>query len=140
MRRREFLTFLSGAVVWPPMAARAGRNGRVRTIGVLTGASGGEILEIKDRIAAFLQELQRLGWTEGRNMRIVVRGASGSSVFTHKHASELVSLAPDVILAIGNVTMSPLLEATRTVPIVFTVVIDPVGADFVQNCRGPAAT
>ena len=136
MRRREFLTFLSGAVVWPPMAARAQPNGRVRTIGVLTGASG-EDSEIKDRIAAFLRELQRLGWTEGRNMRIVVRGASGSSVFTHKYASELVSLAPDVILAIGNVTMSPLLEATRTVPIVFTVVIDPVGADFVQNLSRP---
>jgi ABC-type uncharacterized transport system substrate-binding protein len=136
MRRREFLTFLSGAVVWPPMAARAQPNGRVRTIGVLTGASG-EDSEIKDRIAAFLQELQRLGWTEGRNMRIVVRGASGSSGATHKYAAELVSLAPDVILAIGNVTMSPLLEATRTVPIVFTVVIDPVGADFVQHLSRP---
>jgi ABC-type uncharacterized transport system substrate-binding protein len=136
MRRREFLTFLSGAVVWPPMAARAQPNGRARTIGVLTGASG-EDSEIKDRIAAFLQELQRLGWTEGRNMRIVVRGASGSSAATHKYAAELVSLAPDVILAIGNVTMSPLLEATRTVPIVFTVVIDPVGADFVQHLSRP---
>jgi putative ABC transport system substrate-binding protein len=118
------------------MAARAQPNGRVRTIGVLTGASG-EDSEIKDRIAAFLQELQRLGWTEGRNMRIVVRGASGSSGATHKYAAELVSLAPDVILAIGNVTMSPLLEATRTVPIVFTVVIDPVGADFVQHLSRP---
>lgn len=70
-------------------------------------------------------------------MRIVVRGASGSSAATHKYAAELVSLAPDVILAIGNVTMSPLLEATRTVPIVFTVVIDPVGADFVKNLSRP---
>ena len=116
--------------------ARTAKWTRIRTIGVLTGASG-EGSEIKDRIAAFLQELQRLGCTEGRNMRIVVRGASGSSVFTRKYASELVSLAPDVILAIGNVTMSPLLEATRTVPIVFTVVIVPVGADFVQILSRP---
>ena len=95
MQRREFITLLGGAVAAWPIAARAQPNGRIRTIGVLTGASG-EDSEIKDRIAAFLQELQRLGWTEGRNMRIVVRGASGSSAATHKYAAELVSLAPDV--------------------------------------------
>jgi putative ABC transport system substrate-binding protein len=135
MKRREFITLIGGAMAWP-LAARAQQTERLRRIGVLTGIAGNDA-EIKVRMAAFSQELQRLGWTEGRNMRIVVRGAAGSSAAIHKYAAELVSLAPDVILAIGNVTMSPLLEATRTVPIVFTVVIDPVGADFVQNLSRP---
>ena len=135
MKRREFITLIGGAMAWP-LAARAQQTERLRRIGVLTGIAGNDA-EIKVRMAAFSQELQRLGWTEGRNMRIVVRGAAGSSAAIHKYAAELVLLAPDVILAIGNVTMSPLLEATRTVPIVFTVVIDPVGADFVQNLSRP---
>jgi putative ABC transport system substrate-binding protein len=136
MRRREFITLLGGAAAAWPLAARAQQPERMRRIGVLTGIAGNDA-EIKVRIAAFSQELQRLGWTEGRNVRTDIRGGAGNTAATRKYAAELVALASDVILAIGNVTLAPLLEATRTVPVVFTVVIDPVGAGFVENLSRP---
>jgi putative ABC transport system substrate-binding protein len=136
MRRREFITLLGGAVAIWPLTARAQQADRVRRIGVLTGIAGNDA-EIKVRIAAFSQELQRLGWTEGRNVRTDIRGGAGNTAATRKYAAELVALASDVILAIGNVTLAPLLEATRTVPVVFTVVIDPVGAGFVDSLSRP---
>jgi putative ABC transport system substrate-binding protein len=134
MRRREFIGLLGGAASAFPLAARA-QPERVRRIGVLTGISGNDT-EIKDRLAAFSQQLQQLGWTEGR-VRIDIRGGAGDTTATRKHAAELVALAPDVILAIGNVTMAPLIEATRAVPIVFTTVIDPVGAGYVETLSRP---
>jgi putative ABC transport system substrate-binding protein len=135
MRRREFITLIGGAATWP-IAARGQQGERMRRIGVLTGIAGNDA-ETKVRIAAFSQELQRLGWTEGRNVQIDIRGGAGSSAAVRKYAAELVALGADVILAIGNATVPALVEVTRTVPIVFTVVIDPVGAGFVQNLSRP---
>jgi len=135
MQRREFIAALGSAAAWP-LAARAQQPERVRRISVLTGIAGNDS-EIKDRLTAFSRQLQQLGWTEGRNVRIDIRGGGGDLAATQKHATELVALAPDMILAIGNVTLAPLIEATRTVPIVFTVVIDPVGAGFVETLSRP---
>ena len=109
MQRREFITLLGGAVAGWPLAVSAQQPERVRRIGVLTGIAGNDA-EIKVRIAAFSQELQRLGWTEGRNVRTDIRGGAGNTAATRKYAAELVALASDVILAIGNVTLAPLLE------------------------------
>jgi ABC-type uncharacterized transport system substrate-binding protein len=136
MRRREFITILGGIAAAWPLAARGQQQERIRRIGVLTGIAENDS-ETKVRIAAFLQELQRLGWTDGRNIRIDIRGGGGNAAALRKYAVELVALAPDVILVIGSVAMAPLLEATSTVPIVFTVVIDPVGAGFVANLSRP---
>jgi putative ABC transport system substrate-binding protein len=136
MRRREFLSILGAAAAAGPLAARAQQPERVRRIGVLTGVAGNDS-EIKDRLVAFSQQLQRLGWIEGRNVRIDIRGLAGDLAATRRYVTELVALAPDVILAIGNVTLTPLTEATRVVPIVFTVVIDPVGAGIVDTLSRP---
>src|SRR5215469_2643852 len=133
MRRRDFITVVAGSAHTSPLAALAQQPERVRR---MTGISGNDS-EIKDRLTAFSRQLQQLGWTEGRNVRIDIRGGGGDLAATQKHATELVALAPDMILAIGNVTLAPLIEATRTVPIVFTVVIDPVGAGFVETLSRP---
>jgi putative ABC transport system substrate-binding protein len=136
MRRRDFITFLGGAAVGWSLTAHAQQSERMRRVGVLTGISGSDS-ETKVRMAAFSQELQRLGWIDGQNVRIDIRGGGGDVAQVRKYAAELVALAPDVILVIGSFVMTPLLEATRTVPIVFTVVVDPVGAGFVQNLSHP---
>lgn len=135
VRRREFLGVLGGAAAWP-LTAHAQQGERVRRIGIITGA-GGEEPENKARIAAFLQELQSLGWIDGRNVRIDMRAAAGNVSTAKKFATDLVAFAPDVILASGGSTIAPLLEATHTVPIVFTITIDPVGAGFVNSRRRP---
>ena len=135
--RREFITLLGGAAVaWPIAAAHAQQPDRMRRIGVFAG-SGADDLEAQPRLAAFLQELQQLGWTDGRNVRIDTRWAAGNAAATRKYAAELVALAPDVILAAGAAAVGPLLQATRTVPIVFTIVPDPVGAGFVDSLARP---
>ena len=108
----------------------------MRRIGIMTGVVGEES-DFKARIAAFSQELQRLGWTEGRNLRIDFRAAAGNVADARKYATELVALAPDVILAAGGSTIAPLLEATHTIPIVFTLSVDPVGAGFVDSLQRP---
>jgi putative ABC transport system substrate-binding protein len=136
MRRREFITFLGGAAVGWSLTARGQQTERMRRVGVLTGISGSDS-ETKVRMAAFSRELRRLGWIDGQNVRIDIRGGGGDVAQVRKYAAELVTLAPDVILVIGSFVMTPLLEATRTVPIVFTVVVDPVGAGFVQNLSHP---
>jgi putative ABC transport system substrate-binding protein len=133
MKRRDFLTLLSGAAAWP-LAARA-EGERVRRIGVLVPHDQDSPVG-QARIAALLQELQRLGWT-GRNVRIDIRWAGADVENIRKHAAELAALAPDVILANGSVVVTPLLQATRTVPIVFVVVPDPVGAGFVDSLARP---
>jgi ABC-type uncharacterized transport system substrate-binding protein len=136
MRRREFITLLGGAVAWP-LAARAQQGERMRRIGVLL-ASSADDPEYKPRMRAFEQALALLGWNDGRNARIDIRWAGTNAEDVRKHAVELVALAPDVILAgSGTTTVAPLLQATRTVPIVFVVVIDPVGAGFVANLARP---
>jgi putative ABC transport system substrate-binding protein len=108
----------------------------MRRIGVLAGAPA-DNADAQARHAAFLQELQQLGWSDGRNMRIDSRWAAGNAADTRKHAAELVALAPDVIVAFGSVSVGPLLQATRTVPIVFAIVPDPVGAGFVEGLSRP---
>ena len=136
MRRREFITLLGGAAATWPLAARAQQPERMRRIGVLMDSAADDP-EATGRIAAFLQGLQQLGWTEGRNLRIDIRWGGGDADHIRKHAAELAALAPNVILASGTATMGPLLQATRTVPIVFVNVADPVGAGFVDSLARP---
>jgi putative ABC transport system substrate-binding protein len=108
----------------------------VRRIGILLPVAADDA-EFQTRVGAFLQGLQQLGWTIGRNARVDTRWAGASAAEIRRHAAELVALAPDVILATGSATLAPLLQATRAVPIVFTIVPDPVGAGFVDSLARP---
>jgi putative ABC transport system substrate-binding protein len=135
MRRREFVGLLGGAAVWP-LVAGAQQTDRMRRIGVLMPVAPDD-LEGQARVAAFLQGMAQLGWAEGRNLRIDTRWGAGDAGRLHTYLAELVALAPDVILATGSATLGPLLEATRTVPIVFPIVVDPVGAGFVDSLARP---
>ncbi|MGA7166608.1 MAG: ABC transporter substrate binding protein, partial [Pseudolabrys sp.] len=135
MRRREFITLLGSAVAWP-LAAQGQPSERMRRVGILLPATADD-LDFQAFVAAFLQELGQLDWIVGRNMRIDTRWASADAAAIRRHAAELVALAPDVILAHGGATVGPLLQATRTVPIVFPIVADPVGAGFVESLARP---
>ena len=136
MKRREFITLLGGAAAAWPAGARAQQDERMRRIGVLMSLAADDP-EMKARLAAFLQGLQHLGWTDGRNLRIDIRSTAGDAERIRRHAAELVALAPDVILASGGQVVGGLLQATRTVPIVFTQTPDPVGAGFVASLAQP---
>ncbi len=137
MRRREFIALLGGAAAWPPLAARAQPTERLRRIGVLIPLAADDA-EGQARIAALLQGLQQLGWTDGRNMRIEYRWSAGADADQiRKNAAELAALAPDVIFTSGSAGLGPLLQATRVVPIVFAIVPDPVGAGFVDSLARP---
>ncbi|MGB6819264.1 MAG: ABC transporter substrate-binding protein [Pseudolabrys sp.] len=137
MQRRNFIRLLCGATVAWPLAARAQQSDRVRRIGVLLAATADDP-DYQARIAAFQQGLQQLGWSDGHNVHIDTRWATTKADDIRRHAAELAALAPDVILAgTGTATVAPLLQATRTVPIVFAVVIDPVGAGFVDSLARP---
>ena len=136
MRRREFITLLGGAAVGLPLSARTQQPERVRHIGVLMNAPSDEP-EAQARIAAFLQGLQEAGWAVGRNIRIDTRWAGGDNVRVRRYATELVGLNPDVIMAGTGGTVQPLQQASRTVPIVFAQVIDPVGAGNVETLARP---
>jgi ABC-type uncharacterized transport system substrate-binding protein len=137
MRRRDFITLLGGAAASWPLAARAQQGERVRRIGVLV-ASAANDSENQARMAAFLQGLVQLGWSDGRNVRIDIRWATTNADDLRRHAAELAALAPDVLVAAsGTSTVAPLLQATRTIPIVFVVVVDPVGAGFVASLARP---
>ena len=135
MRRREFLGVAGGAAAWP-LTARAQQGERMRRIGVLSARSADDP-EWQARLAAFHQGLQELGWTVGRNVRIEHRVGFGDGEFMRRRAAELVALAPDVIVANGNSSLAPLLQATRQVPVVFVNVSDPVGAGFVASLARP---
>ena len=135
MERREFITLLGGVAVWP-LAARAQQTERMRRIGVLLPAAADD-REFQIWVAAFHQGLGQLGWIIGRNLRIDTRWAGAGGADISRHAAELVALAPDVILATGTSTVGPLLQATRTVPIVFPAIGDPVGAGFVDSLARP---
>jgi putative ABC transport system substrate-binding protein len=135
MRRREFIAGLGGAAAAWPVAARAQQPERMRRIGVLIGVAASSFGQA--RYAAFLQGLQQSGWTDGRNVRIDVRFALGNTPEMRKSVTELVALAPDVILAEGSTGLAPFLQATRTVPIVFVIVPDPVGSGFVDRLSRP---
>ena len=136
MRRRKFITLFGGAAIAWPLVARAQQAERMRRIGVLLPATADDV-EFQVRIAAFHQGLQQLGWTIGRNVRIDTRWATTDAAEIRRHAAELAALAPDVILAHGASTVGPLLQVTRTVPVVFPTAIDPVGAGFVDSLVRP---
>src|SRR6478672_8497842 len=135
MRRRAFMSLLGAAAAWP-LAARAQQSERIRRIGVLMSVAA-EDPEGPARTAAFAHGLQQLGWSVGGNMRIDYRWGAGDGDRIRRYAAELIALAPDVILATGSATLGPLLQATRTVPIVFVHVPDPVGAGFVDSLARP---
>jgi putative tryptophan/tyrosine transport system substrate-binding protein len=135
IQRRGFIAALGGAVAWP-LTARA-QPDRAHRVGVLIASATADDPDGQARFTAFVQALQQLGWTEGRNVLIDIRWGMGDAERIHKYAAELVALAPDVILASGTPTVAPLLQATRTVPIVFAQVTDPVGAGFVDSLARP---
>jgi putative tryptophan/tyrosine transport system substrate-binding protein len=132
MRRRDFIKVVAGSAAAWPVALRAQQNERKRQVGVVMGLAADDP-EAQDRIGAFEQSLQHLGWTEGRNLHIEYRRGAGNTDSTRKSAAELVALGPDVILASGGTVVGPLLQATRSVPIVFTQTPDPVAAGFVAS-------
>jgi putative ABC transport system substrate-binding protein len=136
MRRREFITLLGGAAAAWPLTARAQQGERMRRIGILLPAAADDAV-FQARVGAFLQGLALLGWTIGRNVRIDTRWATTNVAEIRRHAAELAALAPDVILATGDSTVPPLLQATRTVPIVFPIVTDPVAAGYVDSLARP---
>jgi len=133
--RREFIALLGGAAAWP-LAARAQQPSRMRRIGVLTPFPADDA-EGHARLTAFTQALQQSGWTVGQNVRIDYRWGPGNPATMRKHATELVALEPDVILALTTAAVGPLLEASRTVPIVFATVADPVAAGYVETLARP---
>jgi len=135
LNRRDFITLLGGAAATWPLAARAQQSERMRRIGVLMNVA--EESEQQANLAAFVQALQQLGWINGRNVQIETRWAGGSAAEIRRHVGELVALAPDVIFATGTASMGPFLQATRSLPIVFVNVADPVGAGFVDSLSHP---
>ena len=137
MNRRLFITLLGGTAAWP-LAARAQQLSEpVRRVGVLVPGAADD-LEWQTRVGAFQQAMALLGWTIGRNLRIDTRWGTANLEEIRRQAAELAALAPDVILAGGNSTIPPLLQATRTVPIVFTLGVDPVGAGVVDSLARPS--
>ena len=136
MRRRDFIKFIAGSGVAWPLAARAQQGERVRRVGVLSARAATDPVSTED-IGAFAQGLAELGWTIGRNVRIEYRYGSGDPETFHKYAMELVALAPDVILASGTPSVAALQQSSRSIPIVFASVTDPVGAGFVDSVARP---
>jgi putative ABC transport system substrate-binding protein len=136
MKRREFITLLGGAAAAWPLAASAQQGERMRRVGVLIPLAADDP-QSQRRLTAFVQGLQELGWTDGRNIRIETRWTAGDTDRMRRHAAELVALAPDVILASGGTVVGALLEASRTTPIVFTLTVDPVGAGHVASLARP---
>jgi putative tryptophan/tyrosine transport system substrate-binding protein len=133
--RREFITLLGGAAAWP-LVARAQQPARVHRIGVLMNLAFDDP-EGQARVAAFMQGLQEWGWAVGRNVRVDLRWGAGDAQRFRAYADELVALGPDILLASGATTVAPLQQATRTVPIVFVNVTDPVGASIVESLARP---
>jgi putative ABC transport system substrate-binding protein len=134
MRRREFITLIGGAAVAWPLGARAQQSDRMRRIAVLMPVDNADQ---RANYAAFLQVLQQLGWIDGHNVKIDIRWGGGKPSETRKYATDLVALAPDVIVVTGTDGLVPLLQATHTVPIVFVSVADPVGAGYVETMARP---
>jgi putative tryptophan/tyrosine transport system substrate-binding protein len=136
MKRRQFITLLGGAAAAWPLAARAQQGERVRRVGVLMNLASDDA-EGQARLAAFHQGLQQLGWTVGRNVQIDYRWGAGDADRIRKFAAELIALAPDVILSTGSPSVAALQQATRSVPIVFVTVVDPVSSGFVDTLARP---
>jgi putative ABC transport system substrate-binding protein len=135
MRRRDFIAGLGSAAAWP-FVARAQQGERVRRIGMLSGIASDD-QAAQTRNAIFLRALQELGWTVGRNLRVDYRWGPGNAELYRRHAAELIALAPDVIVTNGTTTIGPVLQTTRTIPIVFVNVTDPVGGGFVESLARP---
>src|SRR5262249_4340715 len=131
MRRRDFIGGMASCAAWP-LAARAQQGERMRRIGVLMSIAADDP-ESPARVTGVAQGLQQWGWPVGRSLRIDSRGGAGDTALFRKYAAELVALARDVILAGGGSTVAPLLQATRTIPVVFAVTADPVGAGYVAS-------
>jgi putative tryptophan/tyrosine transport system substrate-binding protein len=136
LKRRQFITLLGGAAAWPLAAGAQEQSERKRFIGVLLPLAANDVFATK-QVGAFVTALQQAGWTDGRNARIEVRWAGPIPGDIRRHAAELVALRPDVVLAYGSSTVSPLLQNTRTVPIVFPVMGDPVAAGYVESLARP---
>jgi putative ABC transport system substrate-binding protein len=146
VKRREFITLLGSAAATWPLAARAQQSEPMRRIGVLMNAAAddpeyqarlADDPEYQARLAAFLHALQQLGWSDGHNVRIDIRWSAGNPDTMRKYAAELVALAPEVILATTSAATTALQQATRTVPIVFSMVLDPVGGGIVESLARP---
>jgi putative ABC transport system substrate-binding protein len=136
MRRRDLIKVIAGAAVAWPLAARAQQPEQMRRIGVLINRSASDA-EGQARLAAFTQALQQLGWVDGRNMRLDIRWGEDKIALERKYAAELVALAPDVVLASGTESVGELQALSRTLPIVFAAVADPIGAGFVESIAHP---
>jgi putative tryptophan/tyrosine transport system substrate-binding protein len=136
IRRRDVMVLLGGAAAAWPLAARAQQREKMRRVGVLMGMTADDP-ESQVRLAAFAQGLQQLGWSVGQNLQIDYRWGGGNAELMRKNATELIALAPDIILAHSSTALTPLLQATRTIPIVFTTVADPVGAGYVDSLARP---
>jgi putative tryptophan/tyrosine transport system substrate-binding protein len=134
--RRQFISAAFGSAAAWPLTAQAQQGERMRRISVLSALAADDPYS-QAEYEAFLQGLQQLGWTDGRNVHIDARWTAGNAANARKYAAELVGLAPDVILSVGSASVGPLLEATRTVPIVFVIVPDPVGAGIVDSLSRP---
>src|SRR5215475_11640477 len=136
MRRREFISLVGGVAITWPLCASAQQREQVRRIGILLPATADDPV-FQARLAAFYQELALLGWSIGRNVRIDAHWATANASEIRRHAMELAELAPDVILATGDSTVPPLLQATHTIPIVFPLAADPVGGGYVDSLAHP---
>ena len=137
MKRRAFITLIGGAAATWPLAARGQQSNRMPCVGILIAVA--DDAEGQARLGAFKNGMRDLGWTDGGNVRIDARWATANAAEIRRHAAELAALAPDVILAHGASTVGPLLQATRTVPIVFPIVGDPVGGGFVDSLARPGS-
>ena len=135
MKRREFIAAIGGAAAWP-LVAQAQQPERMRQVGVLMNVRADDP-DGRGHLAAFTQELQRLNWTDGRNVRIDVRWTGGDPELFRKYAADLVAVQPDVILAASTPAVVPLMRATRTIPIVFVTVVDPLGSGVVPSLARP---
>jgi putative ABC transport system substrate-binding protein len=138
MRRREFITLIAGSAATWPLAALAQQGERVRLVCILEGVSA-DAPGAKARYTAFVEGLQQLGWTPGRNVKIEVRWGGGDEAATRRYAAELVALAPDILVASGGTAAEVILKVTHTIPIVFVIVPDPVGSGFVESLSRPGA-
>jgi putative ABC transport system substrate-binding protein len=136
MKRREFMTLIARTAVAWPLAARAQQPERMRQVGMLLSGTADDAV-FQTWVGAFLQGLAQSGWVIGRNVRIETRWAGSKADDIRRHAQELAALAPDVILAHGGSTVRPLLQSTRSIPIVFTIVTDPVGNGYVESLARP---
>jgi putative ABC transport system substrate-binding protein len=134
MRRRDFITLVGGAAFSWPLGARAQQDGRMRRVAVLMSTDNPEA---RTNHATFIQSLKQLGWVDGQNVRIETRWADGTASLIRKNATDVLALAPDAVVVSGNDSMGALLQATRTVPIVFAQVADPVGSGFVKTMARP---